>query len=310
MKLRLIKYALTIVIAVTLAPLAQAQQSSQPSENTQNPQTGAPTTRNAPGQTHQNEANATSDSDHHKASKNKGSKSSSTLNQSDMPSGRESGSPYQANFNKGDAKEAREQAEKAARVLDEIMGAADSQVPEWLFDKAECVAVFPSVVKAAFIVGGRGGKGVVTCRDPQTREWGAPTFLKIGGGSFGAQIGVQSTDIVLVGVNRSSIDAFTKDRLELGGEAEVAAGPLGRRAGASTDAPTFSSQFLSYSRNKGLFAGVSLQGAVIDKHGDLNRAVYGPDATAAGVMKSAQTTPAAVAIFPQTVAKYSGATKK
>jgi lipid-binding SYLF domain-containing protein len=154
------------------------------------------------------------------------------------------------------------------------------------------------------------GKGVVTCRDPQTREWGAPTFLKIGGGSFGAQIGVQSTDIILVGVNRSSIDAFTKDRLELGGEAEVAAGPVGRRAGASTDAPTFSSQFLSYSRNKGLFAGVSLQGAVIDKHGDLNRAVYGPDATAAGVMKSAKTAPAAVAIFPQTVAKYAGAAKK
>lgn len=231
--------------------------------------------------------------------------SAQQTDQSQSSSTSNSNSNYSPNFKSGDAKEAAEQSSKAARIISEMMDKPDNNVPEWLFDKAECVAVFPSVVKAAFIIGGRGGKGVVTCRDPQTREWMQPMFLKMGGGSFGAQIGVQSTDLMLFGMNRDSMDAFTKDRLELGGTAEVAAGPVGRQAGASTDAPTISSQFLSYSRNKGLFAGVSLQGAVITQDKDLNRAVYGPDYTAAGAMKDSRAVPGEVSAFTMAVKKYS-----
>lgn len=307
MKLKLIKCALTVALAVALCPAISAQQSSQPQENTQNPQTGAPTIKNAPAQTKQNESKT------HSKRGNKAETVSNSSNknssQSSTQAGRET-SDYHPNFNSGDAKEAREQSQKAARILNEIMDKPDNTVPEWLFDRAECVAVFPSVVKAAFIVGGRGGKGIVTCRDPQTREWMQPMFLKIGGGSFGAQIGVQSTDLILFGMNKDAMDAFTKERLELGGEAEVAAGPVGRRAGASTDLPTVSSQFLSYSRSKGLFAGVSLQGAVITQDDDLNRAVYGPNFTAAGAMKSASTIPNEISAFTMTVKKYTPATKK
>jgi SH3 domain-containing YSC84-like protein 1 len=329
-------YALTLAVTLALCPALLAQQSSQPQENTQNPQSGAPTNRNAPGRTKQNETNPNTDrsrrndaqtnqnkqsgagaaADHqnhpqgHQQNNQQNDRQNNQTQTSGAQSGGQASADYKANFDKGDAKEAREQSEKAAKVLNDIMDKPDSNVPEWLFDKAECVAVFPSVVKAAFIVGGRGGKGIVTCRDPQTRQWMQPAFLKIGGGSFGAQIGVSSTDLVLFGMNRDSADAFFKDRLELGGEAAVAAGPVGRSVSASTDAPTISSQFLSYSRSKGLFAGVSLQGAVITQDEDLNRAVYGPDFTAAGSMKSMRTTPSEVAPFTTAVSKYSAGAKK
>jgi SH3 domain-containing YSC84-like protein 1 len=322
MNARLTKYALTLAVTLALCPALLAQQSSQPQENTQNPQTGAPTNRNAPGRTKQNETNTTDRSRRNDAQTNQtnqagtpqsGAQSDHQKHQtqtSGTQSGGQANASFKADFDKGDAKEAREQSQKAAAILSEIMDKPDSNVPEWLFDRAECVAVFPSVVKAAFIVGGRGGKGIVTCRDPQTRQWMQPAFLKIGGGSFGAQIGVSSTDLILFGMNRDSADAFFKDRLELGGEAAVAAGPVGRSVSASTDAPTISSQFLSYSRSKGLFAGVSLQGAVITQDEDLNRAVYGPDFTAAGSMKSMRTTPPEVAAFTTAVSKYSAGAKK
>jgi SH3 domain-containing YSC84-like protein 1 len=328
MNTRLRNYALTLAVTLALCPALLAQQSSQPQENTQNPQTGAPTNRNAPGRTKQNETNSTTDrsrgndaqtnqnnqtnqSGTPRSNANREGTNQGNTDQAGTPqSGGQTSANFKANFDKGDAKEAREQSQKAASILNEMMDKPDNNVPEWLFDKAECVAVFPSVVKAAFIVGGRGGKGIVTCRDPQTRQWMQPAFLKIGGGSFGAQIGVSSTDLILVGMNRDSADAFFKDRLELGGEAAVAAGPVGRSVSASTDAPTISSQFLSYSRSKGLFAGVSLQGAVITQDEDLNRAVYGPDFTAAGSMKSMRTTPSEVAAFTTAVSKYTGGAKK
>src|SRR5499425_1266886 len=142
-----------------------------------------------------------------------------------------------------------EQSSKAAKVLREIMDTPDKEIPEDLLDKAECVAVFPGVIKAGFIVGGRGGRGVLSCRTPD--GWSAPVYLNLGGGSIGLQIGAQSTDFVMLFMNRSGVDKLLSDKFEIGAYASVAAGPVGRQAGASTDIK-LNAQILSYSRSKGL----------------------------------------------------------
>jgi SH3 domain-containing YSC84-like protein 1 len=206
-----------------------------------------------------------------------------------------------------DLKEAAERSAKAAEVFREVMDTPDNSIPEYIIDRAEVIAVFPSVIKAAFIVGGKGGKGLVSIRDPQTRQWGTPVFLKLGGGSFGAQIGGESTDLILVGLNQDSANLFLKDKFELGGEASVAAGPVGRSAAASTDAPSFESQILSYSRNKGLFAGVAIKGAKIWQDKDLNAAVYGTEKIRDLSMirtVSEKGAPADVMVFVNTLNQY------
>jgi len=204
-----------------------------------------------------------------------------------------------------DMKEAQEQASKAAKVFDEIMAIPEGGIPQSLLDHAECIAVFPSVIKAGFIIGGRGGKGLVSCRNANTGAWGPPEFLKIGGGSFGLQIGAQATDLVLVVMNRHAADLFTKDRFEVGGEASASAGPVGRTAAASTDLPTFRSEILSYSRSRGAFAGLEIKGSVITRDKDLNRAVYGRKGNSTEILTDGVSVPAGVGVFQQTLAKYS-----
>lgn len=192
----------------------------------------------------------------------------------------------------------------AAKVFTEIMNVRDNAIPRDLLDKAEAIAVFPGVVKAAFIVGGNGGQGVISRR---TRNgWSAPGFFNIGGGSFGAQIGAQKTDIVLLIMNEEGVKGLLEDKFEMGGEASVAAGPVGRQASASTNT-TLDAGILSYSRSKGAFIGVALKGAVISPDNDLNQAVYGVKATELLTGKSMTLTqmPAAVRIFPRTLARYS-----
>ena len=192
----------------------------------------------------------------------------------------------------------------AAKVFTEIMNVRDKAIPkEWL-DKAEAIAVFPGVVKAAFIVGGNGGQGVISRR---TRNgWSAPGFFNLGGGSFGAQIGAQQTDIVLLIMNEEGVKGLLEDKFEMGGEASVAAGPVGREAAASTNT-TLDAGILSYSRSKGAFIGVALKGAVISPDNDLNQAVYGVKATELLTGKPMTLTqmPAGVRIFPRTLARYS-----
>ncbi len=204
-----------------------------------------------------------------------------------------------------DVKEARDQASKGAKVLEEIMRAPDKGIPQDLLDASECVAVFPSVIKAAFIFGGKGGKGLVSCRDTSTGAWGPPVFLKIGGGSFGLQIGAQATDLVLVGMNRRSAEMFKKDRFELGAEAEAAAGPVGRSTSASTDLPTIRSEFLSYSRSRGAFAGIALKGSVITRDKDLNTAAYGSGVSAEQILVGYSKPPSDITVFQQTLSRYS-----
>ena len=195
-------------------------------------------------------------------------------------------------------------ANAAARVFNEIMGVREKSIPRDLIEKAEAVAVFPGVVKAAFIFGGNGGQGVISRRT--ANGWSAPAFFNLSGGSFGAQIGAQKTDFVLLIMNDRGLKGLLEDKFEIGGEASVAAGPVGRTLSASTNA-TLDAAILSYSRTKGAFIGVSLKGAVISPDNDLNQAFYGDKARAllTSGTKTGVSVPAAVRIFPQTLSRYS-----
>ena len=174
-----------------------------------------------------------------------------------------------------------EQTTKAAQIFREIMSAPDKAIPQRILDDADCIAVFPQVIKAAFGVGGRGGRGVVVCRN--AGGWSAPAFLNVGGASFGFQIGVESTDYVMLFMTPDSARSLLQNNIKLGGSVSVAAGPIGREAGADTDLK-LNAQILSYSRSKGLFAGAALEGAVIETaNGDM-RDIYGPNATAKSVL--------------------------
>jgi lipid-binding SYLF domain-containing protein len=160
-------------------------------------------------------------------------------------------------------------------VLTEILNVPDN-IPHDLLDKADCVVVFPSVLKAAFIVGGSYGRGAMSCRkgDHFRGPWGAPTMMALAGGSFGLQIGGQATDFVLLVMDESGARGILVSKVKLGGDASVAAGPVGRDASAETDA-TLRSEILSYSRARGLFAGVSLEGSTIRPDNGDNRRIYG-----------------------------------
>ena len=164
--------------------------------------------------------------------------------------------------------------EKAAQVFQEIMNTPDRGIPHDLLDKAKCVAIIPGDKKFAFIFGGSYGRGVATCRT--AGGWSAPMFVAIDGGSVGYQIGGSSTDLIMLFMNDHALHSLLGDKFKLGADASVAAGPVGRSAAAGTDI-RLNAEILSYSRSKGIFAGVSLDGAVVqaDKSGD--EAFYGPN---------------------------------
>jgi lipid-binding SYLF domain-containing protein len=200
--------------------------------------------------------------------------------------------------------DAERRAGRAARVFDEIMGVRERGIPRNLLDRAEAIAVFPGVIKAAFIIGGRGGQGVISRR---TRGgWSAPAFFNLGGGSVGLQIGASKTDYVMLIMNEEGVRGLMEDKFELGGELGVAAGPVGREAAASTNI-TLDAGILSYSRSKGLFAGVALKGAVINPDNDLNEAVYeGKKADAVlDHERDVNEMPPEVRVFPVTLNRYS-----
>ena len=198
--------------------------------------------------------------------------------------------------------EAAEQSVKAAKVFDQIMQTPDKAIPRDLLKRAKAIAVFPHVVKAAFVVGAEGGRGVVSCRT--NAGWGEPVFFRAAGPSIGPQIGASATDIILVLMNDDAIAHLMKDRFELGADAAVAGGPVGREAGAGTDA-LMHAEILSYSRSRGLFAGVNLKGIVIEPEDDLNRAVY--NKSAHELLGDAQRQPpdtGSLLAFPQAISRY------
>jgi len=168
-----------------------------------------------------------------------------------------------------------ERVENAGKVMQEILNAPDS-IPRSVLNKADCVVVLPSVLKAAFIVGGSYGRGVMTCRSGKNFQgkWGAPTMMALEGGSAGFQIGGEATDFILLLMNSRSASGILASKFKLGADASAAAGPVGRDASAETDA-TLRADILSYSRARGAFAGVSLEGSTLRPDNDANKNLYG-----------------------------------
>lgn len=162
--------------------------------------------------------------------------------------------------------------EDSAQIFAEIMGAPDSSIPRSLLDSAQCIAIIPAEKKLAFIVGANYGKGLVTCRGP--KSWSGPVFLSISGGSFGFQAGGSSTDFILVFRGRSGLRKLLSDRFKIGGDISAAAGPVGRSAAAGTDIELHA-EILTYSRTRGIFAGISLSGAVVQPDESGTQALYG-----------------------------------
>ncbi len=173
-----------------------------------------------------------------------------------------------------------ERLESCGRVIKEILSVPDN-IPQELLDRAECVIVVPSVKKFALGFGGKYGRGAITCRTGRnfTGPWSAPSMIAIEGGSFGLQIGGSATDFVLLIMNPKGVESILKSEMKLGADASVAAGPKGRTAEAATDL-IMNAEILTYSRSKGLFAGVSLQGSTVREDGSANRKVYGRPLTA------------------------------
>src|SRR5687767_13387246 len=205
-----------------------------------------------------------------------------------------------ANASPGQQKDASKKADSASRVFEQVMGAPDRSIPRELLDRAEAVAVFPGMLKAGFVVGGRGGSGVISRR--VTGGWSAPAFFKMGGASLGLQIGAAKTDLILLFMNEEALKGLLEDKLEVGGEASAAAGPVGRTASASTNL-TLDAGILSYSRSKGAFIGASLKGVAITPDNDLNEAIYGLKAR--DILASGRTaSPSAVRVFPLTLSRY------
>lgn len=203
------------------------------------------------------------------------------------------------------AAESAKHSQEAADAFTEIMNVPDHAVPQSLLDRAQAIAVFPNMLKAGFIVGGRGGHGVISRR--VKGGWSAPAFFDLGGGSFGLQIGAAKTDLVLLFMNDDAIAGLLKDKFEIGGEGSAVAGPVGRTAAASTDV-LLKAAIISYSRSKGLFAGLEIKGVVIKPDDDENRGVYETRARELllpGTAMPLAKMPSGVRIFPRTLARYS-----
>jgi SH3 domain-containing YSC84-like protein 1 len=178
--------------------------------------------------------------------------------------------------------------QRSAEVFRSIMATPDHAIPRKLLHSAKCLAIIPGEKQAAFLVGGKYGKGLVTCRT--ANGWSAPAFLSLGGGSYGFQIGGSSTDIVMVFQNRNGLRSLLSDKFKLGATATAAAGPVGRDVSAGTDIKLHS-EILTYARSRGAFAGVSLNGAVVQPDDSGNAALYGPDVTTRRILAGDEKVP-------------------
>jgi len=196
---------------------------------------------------------------------------------------------------------ATDRAQAAADVLNEIQGAPDSGIPREVLGAAECVAVVPSMLKAGFIVGAKYGRGLASCRTP--KGWSAPAFFAVEGGSFGFQIGGQAVDLVMLIMNKDGMQHLLSSQFALGADASVAAGPVGRLAEGNTDWK-MRAQVLTYSRARGVFAGVSLNGAVVKQDKNSTRDFYGHFVTSKASLTGEVDAPAAANPFLTTLAKW------
>src|SRR6266568_7934614 len=191
-----------------------------------------------------------------------------------------------------------ERLQKSADVLKEIMAAPDKGIPEEVLDNAKCIAVVPHLIKGGFIVGGKHGRGVATCRTKT--GWSAPAFVSVGGGSWGLQIGAEGVDLVLLVMNDQGFQHLLSSKFQLSGEGSAAAGPVGRHASAGTDWK-MNTEVLTYSRAKGVFAGLTLEGAVVQQDDDSTRAIYGKDMTFRNILSGKASTPKSADAFIKAV---------
>jgi len=195
----------------------------------------------------------------------------------------------------GSAREdATERLENATNVVHEIMGMPDKGIPEEVLEHAKCIAVVPHMVKGGFIFGGKGGKGVATCRTAS--GWSSPAFITISGGSWGLQIGVEAVDVVLIVQNERGMQKLLSSNFHVGGDASAAAGPVGRHAEAGTDWK-MDTEILTYSRAKGVFAGLTLEGASIRQDTDSRHAIYGRNVTTRALLLGKVSAPSVVQPF-------------
>jgi lipid-binding SYLF domain-containing protein len=190
--------------------------------------------------------------------------------------------------------DASERLDNAAKVLHEVMATPDKGIPEEVLDHAKCVAVVPHMVKGGFVLGAEGGKGVATCRT--ANGWSAPAFFTVAGGSFGLQIGVEGIDLVMIVQNDQGMEHLLNSKFKIGADASAAAGPVGRHASADTDWK-LNAEILTYSRAKGAFAGLTLNGASVRTDEETMSAIYGPDVTARSALTGKVEAPASAHTF-------------
>lgn len=195
---------------------------------------------------------------------------------------------------KSTREDATDRMDNAATVLRQVMNTPDKGIPEEVLEHAKCVAVVPHMVKGGFVFGAEGGRGVATCRTDH--GWSAPAFFSIEGGSWGLQIGVEGIDLVMIFQNQKGMEELLKNKFKVGGDASAAAGPVGRSASASTDWK-MNAEILTYSRAKGAFAGLTLNGAVVHPDSDAMTAVYGPNVTERDVLMGRVKAPASSEAF-------------
>src|SRR5438874_10768511 len=194
--------------------------------------------------------------------------------------------------------DATERLQKAGDVLKEILNTPDKGIPEEVLDSAKCIVVVPHLIKGGFIVGGKHGRGVATCRT--ANGWSAPAFVSVGGGSWGLQIGVEGVDLVMLVMNDQGFQHLLSSKFALTGEGSVAAGPVGRHASAGTDWK-MNTQVLTYSRSRGAFAGITLEGAVIQQDDDSTRAIYGKHMMFRKILSGKVSTPESAEAFVKAV---------
>jgi lipid-binding SYLF domain-containing protein len=197
-----------------------------------------------------------------------------------------------------------ERLNEAATVFNEVMGTPDKGIPQDLLEGAHCIVIVPGLKKGAFIVGAKFGKGFVSCREKAGHKWSAPGAVRVEGGSVGFQIGGSETDVVLLVMNDRGADRLLSSQFTLGGEGEVAAGPVGRSATAQTDAK-FTAEILSWSRSRGVFAGVSLQGATLREDEEANQGLYGKKLTNREIVEKAVPPPPGAARLLSLLNRYS-----
>jgi lipid-binding SYLF domain-containing protein len=198
-----------------------------------------------------------------------------------------------------------ERVENSIEVINEVMAIPEKGIPTDLLRCCKAIAIFPNVLKGGFIFGATGGKGIICAHDPETGKWSPPAFFTIGGGSWGLQAGIQSIDLILVIMSKRGLDGILTSKVKLGGDIGIAAGPVGRRAEAGMDL-LLKAEILSYSRSKGLFAGLSLEGATIFSNSDANRAFYGKELSARDILIDKKIKPNALSQkLINTLTKYS-----